>query len=503
MKHYQREHFKNKPLMSIELERALVYLPDLSYYPPLGEPFGPATPFSIQSILRKLVEKGWEPLYDPSTKVLIRVRKKIYPNEGVDPFWTCTSDAIAGIFETTISASSNLHELEKQQLMLDKEIRPILREEGLFLWNIETMPWTKMTRELYFLFHTYWRGEYIYLRELGEDHYWFSLTIADCPCIDMNVEEAITFLRIIHRLTGVSFFLFRSGSIVGGTKNPSGFLTIRPQAWYNLWSKSPDKKDIKRVGMPSKEILSWKEYFSYLMGFRFLLFDKDKCPHRVEGNPSFFQFWFDPPASGWKTTSIDGQVTNVKHPKLVHLLGLQRQLYFSRLRWEFKEKSKFKSFATAYNEGEEELQKWLMENFSKLYIEIRNDSCPPCGEELSSLSLYLGLLSNIDESKDFIINKLPYDFWKKVFTCSQTSPMDVKIDGQWIPDILNNIVELAKTGLKKRGLHEEKYLEPIIRRIENKITPAEEMLKIFEQAGVEIEGIKALAQKQGLLDGYL
>ena len=65
-----------KRLISIELERALVYQANLKHYPPLGTPFGSATPFSFQSFLQKLLEKGWEPIFDPTTGVVLRVRKE-------------------------------------------------------------------------------------------------------------------------------------------------------------------------------------------------------------------------------------------------------------------------------------------------------------------------------------------------------------------------------------------------------------------------------------------
>src|SRR3989344_742833 len=181
-------------LVSIELERALVYRPNLKYYPPLGAPYGSATPFSFQSFMRNLLNKGWDPILDLTTGVVLRVKKK-RPGKLTDTnYWTCTSDVTTGIFETTLPPKNNLFDLEKDQRLLDKSILPELKKEGLFLWYTETTPVTQATREYYALFNTYWRGEYAHLRKRGMDHYWFSWTIGNNPSLDVSVKEAIPFL---------------------------------------------------------------------------------------------------------------------------------------------------------------------------------------------------------------------------------------------------------------------------------------------------------------------
>ena len=90
---------KEKPRrMSLELERALLYRPGMPWYPPLATPYGPATPPSLQQVLRDLAGGGWKVLEDPCTGVLTRVAKP-YSGEGDPPGeWTCTSDVTTGIF---------------------------------------------------------------------------------------------------------------------------------------------------------------------------------------------------------------------------------------------------------------------------------------------------------------------------------------------------------------------------------------------------------------------
>ena len=112
--------------------------------------------------------------------------------------------------------------------------------------------------------------------------------------------------------------------------------------------------------------------------------------------------------------------------------------------------------------------------------------------------MYLGLLTNLEESFNYVVNNFSYDFWKKLFAVVPYQKINSKIDNIWIPEILENIVELAKKGLEKRGYGEERFLSPLIFRVRHNTTPAEEALNIFKQAKTKEKGIRSLANKYGL-----
>ncbi|MBI2022587.1 hypothetical protein HYS97_01935 [Candidatus Daviesbacteria bacterium] len=488
-----------KRIISIELERALVYLPHLKQYPPLGSPYGSCTPFSFQSFMHKLMKAGWEPIYDATTGVVLRVKKNRKGEVDDANFWTCSSDVTTGIFETTLPPQDNIASLEKEQKLLDASVLPILGEEGLFIWYTEASPVTKPTRQYYTLFHTYWRWEYSHLRQRGMDHYWFAWVLGNNPSLDISVQEAIPFLRVIIRLTSITFFLIRLGAISAGTYSANKMLTIRPWAWKNLFLNSPYPDDLDRVGMPDKEITSWHSYFSYLMSFRMLtLFFDDGLPYRVFEDPSFYSFWKTPPPGGWRATAITGKQIVVDQAELINLEKLQRQAYISRFRFNFSPEATLNQFGVAFSEGEAVFEKWLTENLQKLYIEVRSDSCPPKGEEFATLALYLGLLTNLSETTKYVVDKFPYDFWKKLFSVVDYAPLDSKIDNISVIEVLEKVIELSKKGLIKRGLGEEQYLKTFISRIKRKTSPAEESVAIFEKAGEGQKGIAALAQNYGL-----
>lgn len=316
--------------MSLELERVLSFKDGLSEYPHLCKPFGSPTPLVFQALLYDLLNQGWSAHFDPCTNILDRVVKPCYGAKNASESWNCTSDVTTGIIETTLVPSVTLHNLTEQQHLFNHELLRVLNRFGLFLWYFETPLGFVPSREYYNFFHTYWRGAYSFRRMRGEDHYWFSWTIGNSPCLDVSVDEAIPFLRIIHRITGATFFFRRLGSISGDQISLENRMSIRPWAYSNLWKFSPYPSDMTRTLMiPHQEFTCWKDYFSYMMNLRICsLINRDLRPNRVVGDPSFADFWLQPSQKGWSICTFAGQLINSAMANIVNLENLQRQVFF-------------------------------------------------------------------------------------------------------------------------------------------------------------------------------
>jgi gamma-glutamylcysteine synthetase len=52
-------------------------------------------------------------------------------------------------------------------------------------------------------------------------------------------------------------------------------------------------------------------------------------------------------------------------------------------------------------------------------------------------------------------------------------------------DIMREVVDLAKIGLRARGAGEEKFLEPALTRLEQRKTPTDDMIKAFNVGGMQ------------------
>lgn len=123
-------------------------------------------------------------------------------------------------------------------------------------------------------------------------------------------------------------------------------------------------------------------------------------------------------------------------------------------------------------------------------VEFRSVCEQPVREIMASGALHAGLA----ESLHALTEKLEQDhvIYHKGYNASELRRMFVKrelpdiFDWAAVSDLLMEILELAKAGLRKRGFGEEKFLEPLYERARQLLSPAREMLLGME-AGKTLE----------------
>ncbi|MTD57011.1 hypothetical protein [Amycolatopsis pithecellobii] len=471
--------------VGLELERHLVFQENLSSYPSLSGPLTSATPFDVQEIFHRLVGDGWRPTHDATTGVVTRIAR--------DDWETLTSDVTSGIFETTIPPEPSIEALQKHQEHLDRYLCSSLRERGLGLLSVETplvtQPWEPSH---YALYHSYWRAEYATRRIRGENHSWFAGTIGSSPSIDVAVSEAIPFLNVMLRLTGISLYLTRNGAVSGGKLSPGGRLSVRPWAIEKLWTDAyPD--DAARCRMMGRDFIGWKDYLSSLFALPVVSVPDDQGRAiRIPDDPPLGTFWQSLDSRAVSGADAWGNRHTFTQADLRQLDAIQRQIVFSRLRWEFGESADIGKFREALNSSEAELQEFLDSTLARLYLEVRSDSCSLPGEEFATAAMYLGLAENLAEAERFVMSR-PWSFWQAIFELSATSPMEVAIDGEWLPDVIAQLLEISASGISRLTPGDRKFLDPLWVRVDNRVTPADQVRESFLAAGEGWPGCVAVA----------
>lgn len=120
-------------------------------------------------------------------------------------------------------------------------------------------------------------------------------------------------------------------------------------------------------------------------------------------------------------------------------------------------------------------------------VEFRSVCEQPVGEIMASGALHTGWMENLHE----LTERLNRDetIYHKGYNASELRRMFVKRD---FPDIfvkkeisglLEELLDIAAEGLKKRGFSEEKFLLPLYRRAEHLLSPAREMIEGMENGG--------------------
>ena len=113
------------------------------------------------------------------------------------------------------------------------------------------------------------------------------------------------------------------------------------------------------------------------------------------------------------------------------------------------------------------------------FIEIRNQDC--CKKELvlAGLALYKGILYDknaISETEDLLREFKHIDFSELRYDVPRFG-LDGRIKGRKVADISKEIIKISEKSLKKQGLKEEKYLEPLKEYTMAGISPADEIIK--------------------------
>jgi len=128
---------------------------------------------------------------------------------------------------------------------------------------------------------------------------------------------------------------------------------------------------------------------------------------------------------------------------------------------------------------------WYNARLSHYYtVENRvNDQQPP-DDLLCVAALTLGLASALPAA----VRELGRYDWADLRATRETA-CRVGLDGHGTPtpllDLAGQVVGLAKRGLRARGLGEEPFLDPLVKRLQDRRCPADEAAALFEQDGIE------------------
>ena len=110
-----------------------------------------------------------------------------------------------------------------------------------------------------------------------------------------------------------------------------------------------------------------------------------------------------------------------------------------------------------------------------------NDQQPP--DDIMVVSaLTLGIMENLNEATA-LIDSYPWQYLREARLCAIRDGLMASVQGIPISEMSMNVLHIAKVGLKKRGLGEEKFLDPLWERLEEGICPADMAANIFESGG--------------------
>lgn len=269
--------------------------------------------------------------------------------------------------------------------------------------------------------------------------------------LDVHYEELLTTLRAFSRLEPVKALLFSNSVLLGEHEE---LLCCRDMFWEN----STHGINCHNIGMMECEPETVEDLLSYIESTSMY------CAERGEKYVNF------PPV----------QVTEYFRTPVIS--------------GEYYQDGEYKSIDIHPEEGDlRYLRTFKFEDLTyRGTVEFRSVCCQPIKESMTVAAFHLGLKVKLNELDELF--REDHVIYHHGYTAGELRKMFVQrrkpefVDEKELYGLVIRILDLADAGLRERGCGEERLLEPLYKRAEERMNPAEKMLTRLEQ-GVCLEEI--------------
>ncbi len=117
-------------------------------------------------------------------------------------------------------------------------------------------------------------------------------------------------------------------------------------------------------------------------------------------------------------------------------------------------------------------------------LEIRACGQQPPDATLAVSALALGLIENLSEAEK-LYKQLTHVQWQKLRFDALRHGFGAKAKGFNVVKSIKILLEIAKKGLQKRNLREEKYLDVLFKRSAKRKNPSDEITQAFRKNGIQ------------------
>ena len=125
-------------------------------------------------------------------------------------------------------------------------------------------------------------------------------------------------------------------------------------------------------------------------------------------------------------------------------------------------------------------------------IEVRSACQQPLDEPFAANALILGWVESLPKIAEYFTEKFGDAAWQTMLPHRRQVVRDGLQAHEPDQNFIFDLVKIAETGLARRGRGEEKFLEPVWKRIERRESPGMRARKIFKRKGIDalLEKIK-------------
>jgi glutamate--cysteine ligase len=412
-------------------------------FPLVNEDGSAASLETVNSLWEYLILRGWEPVIDLLSNKVVGARKAGELNHTV-------ASCETGYCKTEFSLAhvADLFELEKSIGELKKELRPFSEENRVHFLGYGIQPVTPPSKRLLMkrgrtsVWDMFSSNRHI-AKEDGNDMHLFTVNAASHLHVSIDIEETVSALNVLNGFVGAQIALTANSNIWKGRLDPH-YKCVAEKFW-DWWLP-----DSNRVAMPLRPFRDLRDYVRTITSFKPVFVKRQGKPIVLDRYQTFGEYYLAENAVG---KDIEGNIENI-----------------------VPETSDIDIHNSCY---------WYNSRISQYYtIENRaNDQQPP-GDLICIAALTLGLISALGEAGEELAS-FEWNDLRQARETACTSGLCGQFGDFELSRLAGRMLEVAKLGLFRRGLGEEKFLQPLFERIKERTCPADRAERIFTSGGIK------------------
>lgn len=408
----------------------------------------------VAALWTYLADEGWPLVHDPLSGEAVGARR---PGPRNDTVASCET----GYCKTEFSLAhvANLHELDGAVRELKALLAPFSERQRVRFIAHGIHPVTHPTRQLLMnklrtsVWDKVFPSNHVIPADEGDDVHMFTVNAASHVHISLPPDQVIPAVNVLNGFAGAQIALTAHSSVwKGGVDQAHRCVAER------LWDWWPPAQG--RAGVPEAPFEDCRDYVTTIGKFKPVYVMRDGRPVTLKRYAHFLEYFSQEIAHGEELNGTEVEVT----PQAADI-GAHNSCY------------------------------WFCARVSRYYtVENRTTDQQPPEALVAPAALTLGLLSALDEAREVIASHN----WQtlrqaRVTACARPDGAALGASQAFVTHLAGEMLDVARTGLDRRGLGEVDYLAPLQENWNGQTSPATAAERIFKY-----DGIGALVEARNL-----
>ncbi len=406
-----------------------------------------------------LVSKGWTALADNHTGETVGAVK---PGEMNEHRASCETGFCK--IEFSLAHTDNLMSLSREIQELKKLIGEFSEQSGVIFLGYGLQPLTRpgkhllMKKSRNLFWDRLFGGNDHITPGNGTDVHLFTISASNQTHIDVTMDEAVDAVNVFNGIVGGQIALTANSNIWRGHVDPE--YKCLGEIFWDWWLKDAHNG---RYGVPERKFNDLDDYFRSILQFPPVYVRREGVPLALPHCGAFSNFF--------SCNAGDNGCGRKKSGDL--MCGITAEGEEAEV---LRQNADLDQHFTFF---------WHNARLSRYYtLENRvNDQQPP--EEMMCVpALTLGVMENLGSAKA-LVDSYPWEVLREMRLQACRYGLGANVRGINATDLSRGILEIAEEGLKRRCLGEEIFLEPLRKRLDEGLCPADRAARIFREEGME------------------